>query len=594
MGGSSSSSSTCVIAPGVQLERSTWANAKDVALTSLSAAAASQFTITAGACAGDCPWSRGEKRQFEGLYTIVNKANGRRMLASSRAGFSATSQWPIYKDHRWRLLLQDNHTYAIVNAVNGMRILAQPGFDYDNGFFAIDNGPVYQDQRWRLVQQTDGSYVIVNEKSERRIVADSGGDWGIGFGAVNSSSPLRDDQMWWIISQETDESANLALRLAHEKEMFATSLRELEAELATSHSKCIRTQRSEEQLLRPLGDFRADAEGAAAESAAELPAHRESRDRLAEELAQCSDALGRAEEQLCKDDAGQSASPCCVENAGFVAACGILSVALLAALAGICKVRARCTTARVDLERLANDLQAEKEAKAQLGHSLLEQSARASMLEQELAHEVGGMLRAGDTNCELGFDFGYQIFDMGADEERVRLVKVQCPGVDHGDVEVALIFNGCDVTVRRRASCGVGATTWTRRFQFRPSDGLFEFREDQMQLEHGFLQLVFRRCTFQTRMIRFPQHFSLATTDQDQCWEYAVECATDGATGHADAPQSTAAESSVAAEGLAGDAASSSAAAPRKPIPGLADSSCAGGTESTASTPRAVRPTATR
>ena len=33
---------------------------------------------------------------------------------------------------------------------------------------------------------------------------------------------------------------------------------------------------------------------------------------------------------------------------------------------------------------------------------------------------------------------------------------------------------------------GIDATTWKKRFQFKPSDGLFEFREDQMLLDRGF------------------------------------------------------------------------------------------------------------
>ena len=62
--------------------------------------------------------------------------------------------------------------------------------------------------------------------------------------------------------------------------------------------------------------------------------------------------------------------------------------------------------------------------------------------------------------------------------QAVRLIKIQCPGVKHADVEIELVFNGCEVIIRRQASRGVIGSTWTRRFQFKPSDGLFEFRED--------------------------------------------------------------------------------------------------------------------
>merc|ERR1712232_753846 len=141
---------------------------------------------------------------------------------------------------------------------------------------------------------------------------------------------------------------------------------------------------------------------------------------------------------------------------------------------------------------------------------------------------MGGTVKVCDSEWGLGFDFGFQIFDTELEQESVRLIKVQCPGVEHSDIEVRLLFNGCEPTVWRKASRGVQATKWSRRFQFRPSDGLFEFREELMRLEKGYLQLVFRTYSFQSRVIRFPQHFSLADSDTDHNWEYpadnAVSC----------------------------------------------------------------------
>jgi hypothetical protein len=148
-------------------------------------------------------------------------------------------------------------------------------------------------------------------------------------------------------------------------------------------------------------------------------------------------------------------------------------------------------------------------------------------LERELHLEFGEMVKVGESGGDLGFDFAFQIFDTELDQETVRLVKVQCPGVQHADVEAELIFNGCNITMHRRASRGVEATTWKKRFQFRPSDGLFEFKEEQMQLESGFLHLVFRAYSFQNRIIRFPLHFSMAASDTDPCWEYSADDAMD-------------------------------------------------------------------
>jgi len=148
---------------------------------------------------------------------------------------------------------------------------------------------------------------------------------------------------------------------------------------------------------------------------------------------------------------------------------------------------------------------------------------RILMLEQELHAEFGDMVRVGDFDGGLGSDFGFCVFNTEINQEAVRLIKVQCPGVKHADVEIELVFNGCEVTIRRQASRGVVSTTWKRRFQFKPSDGLFEFREEQMVLEDGFLQLVFRACAFQNRLVLFPRHFSLTDTDTDACWDYAAD-----------------------------------------------------------------------
>jgi len=128
--------------------------------------------------------------------------------------------------------------------------------------------------------------------------------------------------------------------------------------------------------------------------------------------------------------------------------------------------------------------------------------------------------QTGSVVGELGHDFGFQVIHRVVDRETERLIKIQCPGVAHADVEVNLIFNGCNVSIRRRACCGTREMRWQKRFRFKTSDGLFEFKEDQMQLEHGYLILVFRAYAFRSRLIRFPHHFSLAESDVDQSWEY--------------------------------------------------------------------------
>merc|ERR1719253_1626663 len=59
---------------------------------------------------------------------------------------------------------------------------------------------------------------------------------------------------------------------------------------------------------------------------------------------------------------------------------------------------------------------------------------------------------------------------------------------------------------------------WTKRFQFSASDGHFDFRDEQVQLDGGFLTVVFR--AFQSRAFRFPKHFDMSAGDGNDDWMY--------------------------------------------------------------------------
>merc|ERR1712176_644748 len=74
-------------------------------------------------------------------------------------------------------------------------------------------------------------------------------------------------------------------------------------------------------------------------------------------------------------------------------------------------------------------------------------------------------------------------------------------------------MGGCIVTIARQASQGVDGAEWSQKFEFEPEEGMFEFKEDQTKLEHGYLTLVFRTYTFQGRIFRFPTHFDLSADD---------------------------------------------------------------------------------
>merc|ERR1712232_1259488 len=96
--------------------------------------------------------------------------------------------------------------------------------------------------------------------------------------------------------------------------------------------------------------------------------------------------------------------------------------------------------------------------------------------------------------CEQ-LDPGF-IFAVNDDErkgESVRVITIQCPGVEPEDVSAEVIPNGCVVSLRRRGSLGVKAATWEKRFQFCQDEGLFELVEELARLDRGLLELALRR-----------------------------------------------------------------------------------------------------
>lgn len=154
--------------------------------------------------------------------------------------------------------------------------------------------------------------------------------------------------------------------------------------------------------------------------------------------------------------------------------------------------------------------------------ALTAKQAQLSNLQRELDSEVGGMMKIDHQPSQhtLGTDFKFHILDERVDKATVRCIKIQCPGVRHSDVSISIIFNGCIVSINRRAEQGVEPIEWTQKFQFYPSEGLFEFKEDQAALDRGYLTLIFRAYVFQNRSFRFPSHFNLSESDGDCSWNY--------------------------------------------------------------------------
>lgn len=121
----------------------------------------------------------------------------------------------------------------------------------------------------------------------------------------------------------------------------------------------------------------------------------------------------------------------------------------------------------------------------------------------------------------LDADFSFRIFDQKLEQGSARILKIKSPGVHHNDVVVDVLCNGCVVTVLRKPSQGVEATTWVKRFQFRAADGWFDLRDDQVTLDGGFLTLVFR--VVPSRVFRFASHFDMSAGDIDDAWLYSDE-----------------------------------------------------------------------
>merc|ERR1712176_185001 len=141
--------------------------------------------------------------------------------------------------------------------------------------------------------------------------------------------------------------------------------------------------------------------------------------------------------------------------------------------------------------------------------------------------ELGEMMKVEQAPMELHSEFDFVIFNQS---ESIRVIKIQCPGVAHPAITINIIFNGCVVRIVREASVGVRAFEWKQKFQFRPSEGLFEFKEDQAQLDQGYLVLVLRAYDYQDRLFRFPEHFSMTSVDGDRMWDYPEDsCTASGA-----------------------------------------------------------------
>jgi hypothetical protein len=450
---------------------------------------------------------------------------------------------------------QGEDKHCIVNAANGLRMVAKSDADGDTEFFVIQGGPIYQDQKWLLELQDDGSYIMLNAKSKRKIAVVYDAQGRPRLVAFAESWPAQPTHAWWIINQERSDavdfvaelrklrSENAALDhraetlkgeaiLLHEElqimeanasgclerydsfianaseslarlswsEAMATDLKSrLDACTNNSHALSIQLHEKKMTMMQIATErrkkddeasaLRRDFDAALAQCA-QADLDREAAKRGHEKLLREIDAVKRWIELSVVKFPGCRNAPLFVGLGGVLVAAFVLS----------------CSNGRL----------------RQVAKAANQQVAKQQMVIENLQDDLERdcIVQTGDVVGELGVDFSFQVLRRSVDQETERIIQIQCPGVMHSDVVVNLVFNGCEVTIHRVPSCGRKSMTWKKRFRFRTSEGLFEFKEDHMQLERGILQLVFRAYAFRNRLIRFPCHFNLAATDANQDMEY--------------------------------------------------------------------------
>lgn len=118
------------------------------------------------------------------------------------------------------------------------------------------------------------------------------------------------------------------------------------------------------------------------------------------------------------------------------------------------------------------------------------------------------------TQDEFDGEFPSDVHDEAeADGTRRRILKIQCRGVQHEDISVESVCNGCAVTIAQRDPGGGPTRARSRLFQWQLSEGLFSLVDELAKFERGVLHLVLRESPPQGRAVRLAQHFRLDDDD---------------------------------------------------------------------------------
>lgn len=153
-------------------------------------------------------------------------------------------------------------------------------------------------------------------------------------------------------------------------------------------------------------------------------------------------------------------------------------------------------------------------------------SQQAAALEEELKREFGAPAAGGAQTPDQLTEFTHTIEDEHLGEDVLcRRLRIRCPGVSHSQIHVDGLSNGCTITIERNRTAEGEAAPWRKTFQFRPSEGSFEFQEELAELELGILTLVFISSPKPKWVFRFPQHFDLTEADREMAWMMSSDSA---------------------------------------------------------------------
>jgi len=382
-------------------------------------------------------------------------------------------------------------SYTIVNKASGRRIVSDL-----QGFYTEGAAPISQSHTWKILPQGNNTFAITNAATGVRIYAQLNADREHGFFIIGSDGPVYQDQKWQLWLQEDGSYLIVNLKSGRTVADSPLGLVAVAGEYPKAEEAMwwlINQERDEFGAL--LFETQRKAELAVANCLEVSLEH-------ASELKQAELKIN--------------------ETSSALQALKVVNKKLRQGM--------KKTELRLRAERAARIVaEADSvERAAQAEQSLPTDTISVIEILRPLGTGVVALMLvaftwtafAGRLHKGLGCKLEYHVSSSESDGDTIRHVRVQCPGVKHDDIKVGLIPNGCEVTIRRQASLGLEALTWHRRFCFDLAEGLYEFKEDQMQLEQGVLQLVFRKIRYEDRTIRFAQHYSLEAFDDDLCWEY--------------------------------------------------------------------------